>query len=67
MIAILIDFFLEKKSPIKLNFDKKKPLNSKYTTPAYDPLIQCVSILTNHINLNSFTDFTQQEEKVHNL
>ena len=52
MIAILIDFFMEKKSPLK-NFlvDSKKILSmgSKFNNPPFDPLFHCLAILTRHI------------------
>ena len=46
MIAYLIDFFLEKKSPLgNLFSEHKHSMGNRYTNPEFDPLIQTVAIL----------------------
>ena len=44
-IAILIDFFLEKKSPIPEFSEKKYSMGNRYVEPAFDPLIQTLELL----------------------
>ena len=46
MIAYLIDFFLEKKSPLGNEISEhKNSMGNRYTNPEFDPLIQTIAIL----------------------
>ena len=44
-IAVLIDFFLEKKSPVPELSEKKHSMGNRYVEPAFDPLIQTLALL----------------------
>ena len=50
MIAILMDFFLEKRSPLVNFSDKKHPIADRYTNPPFDSLLQILSILIQRAN-----------------
>ena len=46
MIAFLIDFYLEKKSPLGNEISEhKNSMGNRYANPEYDPLIQTIAIL----------------------
>lgn len=46
MISLLIDFFLEKKSPLGNEISEHKhSMGNRYTNPEFDPLIQTIAIL----------------------
>lgn len=44
-IAVLIDFFLEKRSPLQNYSEKKFSMSGRYANPSFDSLIQTVLIL----------------------
>lgn len=52
-IAVLIDFYLEKKSPVPHLSDKKHSIGNRYTDPEFSPLIQCISNLVRRARTTS--------------
>lgn len=50
MIAVLMDFFLEKRSPLVNFSEKKHSIAGRYTNPPYDSLLQIISILIQRAN-----------------
>ena len=50
MIAVLMDFFLEKRSPLVGFAEKKHPIAGRYTNPPFDALLQVLSILIQRAN-----------------
>ena len=52
---MLIDFFLEKRSPL-INFQEKKhSMGNRYTDPSFGPLIQTVSLMLRRTKPNSIS------------
>ena len=49
MISVLIDFFLDKKSPL-VNFSEKKNIvGTRAGNPGFDPLIKALNILVKRV------------------
>lgn len=44
-IAVLIDFYLEKRSPLKDFSEKKHSIGNRFADPEYKPLVQTIAIL----------------------
>ena len=45
MFTILLDFFLEKKSPVLGLSEKKHNIGNNFATPMFDPLLQIVQLM----------------------
>lgn len=56
MIAILMDFFLEKRSPLVNFSEKKHAISGRYTNPPFDTLVQILSTLIQRANNKLFPD-----------
>ena len=53
MIAVMLDFFLERASPLVNFSEKKHPMGNRFSLPPFDPLIHLVSLLLGRVkNVN---------------
>ncbi len=62
-ISVLIDFFLEKRSPLSNANDKRVPIGNKYGNPQFDSLIQTIAVMLQRSKnrfSQSFSNFAVQ-------
>jgi hypothetical protein len=52
-IAVLIDFYLEKASPLQNFSEKKHQMGNRYAEPAFNPLVQTVAVMVRRAKVDN--------------